>query len=259
MNDLATTNHNDTALALPPNTDLTGLSNIGKLKPSNIILVQNMTQDPKGAKPGQFLDQLTGEAYDELTLIPLRIVEQRVLFPPGEFGQSPICRSEDGLVPSPFAQFPQAKSCDTCPKSQWLNKQRPPCNMKFNMLVLSKETKVPHWLQIGGTGIRPTRDMIDTITRDVYIMQQTQGKTYRLYDYFFTIKSEQVKGKQGIFYVPRYTSVLKVQNPGEFSPFFEEFVKNIQKYHEQLAQAQAEAAVDNAVETTIAPQQPVTI
>ena len=247
------------APAMPPTmyvepvVDETGLDDVARLKPSNIILVQNTTRDTKTARPGQLLDTLTEEVYDALTVVPLKIMRQRVLFPPGELDldAEPVCRSNDGTSPSQFAKAPQSRSCKTCPHSQWIGGKKPPCAEKLKLLMVTKDAGLPRLFNVGGKSITTLRTVLQRIQEAIRMQQAKGGDPLHLYDFFFTIKSEKVTGKFS-YYVARFDEVKRVATVGDFGPLFEEFVIR-RKYQDAednvvQAEAQADAAVSSVVE-----------
>src|SRR5690242_4094759 len=72
------------------------------VKPTMVELVQRTTRRAD-ATPGKLYDVLTQTTLDSLRVVPLKIARGRVMFPEGgELGAQPICRSNDGVTPSPF-------------------------------------------------------------------------------------------------------------------------------------------------------------
>lgn len=229
--------------------DFTGLSSVVRIKPSNLTLIQPMTQNPRTARVGQYLDELTGEAYDSLTLVPLRVTQTRVLFPPGNsFGEEAVCRSNDGIYPSPFANAPQAQSCATCPQSKWVDNQKPPCRLNLNLLAVVKETSLPRYVNFTGTGVKVLRMALESIQQDIMLMSKTQNKKYNLYDYFFTLTVDVIR-KTSVYAMPRIEGIKKVSNPSEFGPLFQEFVLDrLKDVDEENAEAEVDGAVGKLVE-----------
>lgn len=237
----------------------TGLEDV-RIKPTNLILVQNGTREPQGARPGQILDVLTGQAYDQLEVVPLRRSIQRVMFPPGELDldAKPICRSSDGVVPSPFAEHPQALRCATCQYSQWKKVNgvsvKPRCSEKYRLLVIKKDEGVPRYLSVGGMGIAPLKLRLEAIKQDVEISRR-KGTKLDLFDYFFTLTSDEIKGKTGRFYVLRFDNLQRVKNPSEFGPLFEEYVVRARHQEdEEEGVVENETKVDSTVGSVITPE-----
>jgi hypothetical protein len=231
----------------------TGLDDI-RVRPTNLILVQNTTRDQKGARPGQILDVLTGQAYDSVTVVPLRVIKNRVLFPPdADLDAEPLCRSSDGLVPSPFVKAPQATSCRTCPKAQWVGGQKPPCGEKLKLLVILKETGMPRYMQFGGKSISTCKEALEALKQDIKGKEYlSRGQTkLELFDYFFTVSGEKVTSRQGSYYVARFTDFGQVKNAGEFGRFYEEYAVRVKHDDDEQAVVAKDQAVDNKVADVI--------
>jgi hypothetical protein len=246
----------NTALVVPPVEDYTGLGDI-RITPTNITLVQAQTQDPGAARPGQFLNALSGEVYDEITVVLLSVSKPRVKFPAGSaFGEKPECRSNDGRVPSQYAKIPQSKTCATCSHSKWYNGNRPPCQESYRLLFVMKETGLPHYFQAKGMGYAPTTDMLKFIKADMMVRER-QGTPYQMYDYYFTIGVHKGSGAKGIVYIPRYQKYAKVplESRGAFAPLFQEYVIDRRlaaaEDEEVIADTKITDAVGDAVGETV--------
>lgn len=232
------------------------------IKPSNINLIQNMTQDPGRARPGQFKDMLTGEAYDSLTIVILKIGHTRIMFQPGAgFGEDSLCNSNDGVYPSPYAKEPQAASCALCPNSRWNGKTKPLCGLRRKMLIVPKETMQPCFISLSGTSYKPTEMMLETIKRDQDKNMKLSGTFYPMHAYRVVMTSEQVKGKLGSFFVVRYEDIKRLQDTSEFGPYFEEYVmrgkvKLDADVDGAVSEAQVESAVTEAIEVPWEPVPP---
>lgn len=234
----------------------TGLEDVAPLLPTNIQLVQPVTRDPKGARPGQFLDVLTEEAFDELVVVPLKVTKQRVYFPPGsDLDADPLCRSNDGKVPAPRVDTPQATSCASCPYSQWYGGQRPPCNEKLQFLFIVKEgplAYLPRYFSVGGVSIIPATTVLKRIRQDIIrAARMPEPLHLALYDYYFTLKSEKAVGKKGTYYVARFDNVQRVANPAEFGPFYQDYVVQAVQHAQEQEAIAAEQAVDAVVNDVV--------
>jgi hypothetical protein len=199
------------------------------LKPALMKLVQRTTTDD-GAAPGKLFDTLSKANTDSIQVVPLSIRMGRVLFPPGgELGAEPICRSDDGEVPSPNALSPQSPTCATCDSGPklWKNYKstgkKPDCNEKFRMLFVTRDSGLPYYINISGKSISNLKSLKDAIYRDV-VSARMKGQTLSLFDYTFEMKPVFVQGKKGSYYVLTFVNLQRVANPGEFGAAFEEFV-----------------------------------
>ena len=235
------------AVALPPQVqDMSGLSDVAKLKPTNLTLIQPMTFDAQGGRPGQILDELTGRVYDTVTVVPLKVAKQRVLFPPGDYvaGVKPLCRSNDSILPSTFIEFPQHKTCKGCPMSVWAGGKPSPCKQKLKLLVVMKDNGLPRWLQFGGKSYSPAQSLMDNIAQDIHIKSKLTPPMYlKLHDYCFDLSLE----KSGTNYVARFKKIQQIANPGEFGPLFQQFVIDAYNTGEDDEQVAATAVTEQAV------------
>jgi hypothetical protein len=241
------------AVALPETYqyDQTGLSDVAALKPTNLTLLQNTSREMRGGRPGQILDQLTEKCYDSLTVVPLRVMKNRVLFPPGsDLDSEPLCRSNDCIVPSKFVEHPQAANCKGCPHSMWLDGKPSPCKEKRKLLVIVKDTGLPRYITFGGRSLTSLQWLLDNIAQDIHI-NKLKGLKLNLFDYSFAISGDSEKSKKGSYYVARFSDIKRVATPGEFGPLFTQFVLDRQHQVEEEEQAatakQNETNVNSAV------------
>jgi hypothetical protein len=237
-----------------PATDFASMSGIDgiTLKPTNLNIVQNTTRNPMQARAGQLLDTLSGTGYDTMEVVPLKILKGRVLFPPSaDLDAEPICRSNDGLVPAPNVKTPQASNCKTCQYSQWRNDQKPPCAEKMGLLLIDRATMLPYRLQVTGKSISILKQAVEQIVRDIYLNKMKNKVELNLHDYYFTISTEKVTSKKGVFFVLNVQNVRRVAEPGEFGPLFEQFVAAASAFqHDEDAVQQAQA-IDNRVNDAV--------
>ncbi len=238
--------------------DETGLDSAVRLKPANIILVQNTTRDPKTARPGQLLDLLTEEVYDSITIVPLKVMKQRVMFPPGsDLDADSVCNSNDGIVPSMYANVPQSATCASCPHSQWINGKKSACADKLKLLYVIKDKGIPRTTTFGGNSITALRSVLQRIKEVIRVSKANGGEPLHLYDFFFTLKGVRGPGTY-VYYVARFENVKRLANIGEFGPVFEEFV--IQRKYQQaeedavVSEAQADQAVSEIVTAEFVPE-----
>lgn len=250
---LTTTNQ---AVGLPASEDLTGLGTL-ELKPTKLNLLQPTTRDKKGGQAGQYLDVLTGELFDEITVVPLRFSKTRSMFPPGnDLDVQPICRSNDGIVPAIDVDTPQAAQCAQCPNSRWSivngKKQKPACPEKYRFLVVLKDNGMPKWLNVGGASIAP---FLETMNRIKYVIFNNglkgEGPPLELFDFYFTMSSN----NEGTYFTMKFKDVKKVLEPGTFGPLFEQYVVSAKAYQEAQAEnytsVQLETSADAAVSEII--------
>ncbi len=228
--------------------------------------MQPATRECGAARVGQLYDTLTTDVYDSITLVPLKVTTQRVLFPAGEIDldAEPICRSNDGIVPSPFAQAPQSLKCATCPHSQWIDGRKSACAQKLKMLVATKDTGLPRFVTAGGKSITAMRLMLQRINEAITINAANirAGKTnpdgsplkpLALFDFFFTLSSEVVNGKFK-YAVARFDNLKRVANPGDFGPLFSQFVLERKLQEAEQEEVRKEAEADKAAGELVEPQ-----
>jgi len=211
------------------------LENLVHLRPSLVELVPLTSQKP-GAIPGKFRDEVTLEHYDSITVVPLTITKERLMFPPyGSGNNKPICKSYDGIVPSPWIENPPAKTCEACPNSKWGKKdpvtnkgKRPACDEGFKMTVIIKESQLPRIIKFKGTGITALKAFMERLQTDRVQTNSKEGRMPNLFEYYFTISSQKVIKPGQISYIPMFTDVKRVSDPGLFGPFYEQYVVHSQ-------------------------------
>jgi hypothetical protein len=235
--------------------DMSGMGDVVRVRATNLTLVQNTTQDPKNARPGQILDELSGQGHDKIVLVPLRIMKQRVMFEPGsDFGGDPLCRSNNGIVPDPKVEHPKAKACATCRFSQWLGGKRPACSEKLRVLAIVKDTGLPRWFTATGKGITPTMNLFENFQQNMISankMAKPGEPRVSLHDFYFTLEGEKVVNKTGVFYIPRYSNTFRVQNLGEFNDLYKEYVIDEAAAYAALQQSRALVQLDEGVTETV--------
>jgi hypothetical protein len=226
------------------------------IKPTFIELAQKTSMKHKDAQPGKLYDVLTGENKDSIQVVPLALRRGRVLFPEGgNLGAQPLCRSSDGLVPSPFVQFPQHHNCKECPKGSWDNydrktgKGKPECKEAYQMLVVIRDTGLPRKVKIGGSSIAPVKQLMEHLKQNA-IESKMKGEGNRnIFDYTFTISSQYIESPKGNFYTLKFSDVKRISNIGEFGQLFVQYVQS-QKAKQAEAE-DAQSAVEQAVEAEV--------
>jgi len=238
-------------------TDLATMSGLGledvKLKPTTVELVQRSTKR-QDAQPGKLFDTLTETNYDSLQVVPLLIRNTRVLFPEdGGLGADPLCRSNDGIVPSANVQFKMADYCNKCPKSSWSSydrktgKGKPPCQAKKELLMILKDGCVPRRMSFGRTSLKPFETLLSRIKEDLQKAISKGEKGVNLFDYTFTISTTFVEGKYGSYYIAKFSDVKRVATNSEFGPYYVEYVQQA-RAKEDPDVIEADDAIEVAVE-----------
>ncbi len=235
------------------------LSQMVKLRPSLIELVPLTSQKP-GAIPGKFRDEVTLEHYDSITVVPLTIGRERLMFPPyGSGANKPICKSYDAIVPSPWVENPPARTCEACPNSRWGKKDlvsgksaRPACDEGYKMTVIIKESQLPRIIKFKGTGITALKKFMEMLQTD-RVQNKVEGKLPNLFEYYFTISSQKVVKPGQISYIPMFTDVKRVSNPELFGPFYEQYVLNSQGGNDYEDDS-VDVAVDQIAAASVQPE-----
>jgi hypothetical protein len=203
------------------------------VKPSQIRLIQ---QGSSGAgetvKVGKLVDTLSGNHYDKLLVVPLEIRAGRVFFPPDKnVGGTPLCRSNDGIVPANNVPERQASSCAICPHGPKLWRTfkqtgiKPDCDETQNLLFIERESGFPHYLTIKGSSIKLFKSMQTAILREI-LMNRTRGLDLKLYDFSFEIVPTKIQGAKGNYYILNFANPTRVANQGEYGPLYDMFVKS---------------------------------
>jgi hypothetical protein len=225
-NDLVTLNSSPFSLD-------TGLDEIAPLKPSILQFLQPSTSDLHGGEPGQFFDGTTNELYDSLVVVPLRVMTNRVLYPPGaeiKAGVKPLCRSDNGRTPSRFIEHPQSQSCVNCKFAEWVDGKPSACSVNLKLLCLVKDREAPRYIVAAGTSVSPLRAILRRINEDIQA-QNLKGNPVRLYDYFFEVSSE----KRRNYFVMKFDKVQRVRDLGEFSSSYAKYVASASQSEQQPA------------------------
>lgn len=211
-----------------------------ELKPVAMQLIQKPTGRIPDGVPGKFREDLTGSHFDKLRVIPLVFQTRRVMFPEGaDLSAKPICRSDNGVVPSPFAEIPQAAQCALCdfgPKA-WKDYRKtgkkPACQEKMRIVFIDRETQLPYFLVIGGSSLSAAKKMHQAIAWN-YAAQKANGLNLSLFDFVFDMIPEMQSSKKGTYYVVKFTNLSRVANPGEFGGLYQQFVASRQKIDEAV-------------------------
>lgn len=241
-----------------PEEDFTGLGDV-RSKPGNIVLIQPTTRESYGGRPGQFIDTFDNSIHDAIDVVGLRHSVGRVYFPEGgDLNAEPLCRSNDGKVPSPFIMHPMASKCGdwangrfvaTCPKAMWIGGKPSACRDTRRLVVAMKETGMPAFLNVRSTSIKPYEMALNSIKKDIALNFQKNGLKLFLYDYTFTIKSQKAPpNSKGVFYILSFESIKRVPEPGQYFSLYNQTVVQYKSLLEEEQQsAVAEIAADNAV------------
>ena len=166
----------------------------------------------KEGTPGTFRSNLDGSERNELNVAPLRVQRGRVLWP-AEIGTDPICRSTNGLDPSPQIERPVSDACcvivgrrlqPACPKAVWPRHGRPECRDTFLLVALDLATETPFVMGFHGSAIR-TIKIIRTLAwqrrvalHDMECLLKLRRETSAKGNYFLPIVADAEAGFGGV-------------------------------------------------------------
>jgi hypothetical protein len=175
----------------------------------------------KEGTPGTFRSNLDGSERSELRLAPLRIQRGRILWS-AEIGTDPICRSSDGLYPSPLIDHPMSETCcivagrrlrPVCPKAEWPRQGRPECRDTFLLVALDLASGTPFAMGFHGSAIR-TIKIVRTLAWQ---------RRVALHDLECVVKLRRETSAKGNYFVPIVTSVQPATPPGKYRAWSERF------------------------------------
>lgn len=230
----------------------------GYIKPTYIELIQRTSKRPD-VKPGKLYDVLRQMELDAVQVVPLALRPGRVLFPDdGQLGAEPLCRSNDGIRPSPFAQFPQAEACADCPKSSWANYNRktkqgkPPCKEKWQMLFIVRDWGLPRKISIGGMSLTPFKNLREQLKQDAVIARMN-GQTRNLFDYTFKLSTQFVDGNKGAYFTLKFTDVKLIaeEDREQFGKLYQLYVMSQQARAAQAAEEESTEPVGEVVDAEV--------
>jgi len=113
---------------------------------------------------GNFRFEPDGEEKAALSIVCIYYWPSRVFFAPiGQAGPRVLCRSNDGIRPSFWADGSIADECRLCPRAQYQGpakpgeKKPPMCSSRRNILAVEAGSLRPFVLELHGVSIQPTR------------------------------------------------------------------------------------------------------
>jgi hypothetical protein len=161
-----------------------------------LTLVQPTSQID-GVQAGKFYMNLTGEEFDEVQAVFLKVTKGRIYFAEDGNERKALCGSSDRVKPSPRFEPSMATSCGECLYSVWKGKEPPACNESYNLLGVIEETGLPFWWSVKSTAIGPTKRFMSAIA-----LRARMGKN--LFDAKITMKSQLVTLPGKKYHVPVY-------------------------------------------------------
>ncbi|MBI5486470.1 MAG: hypothetical protein HY905_03980 [Deltaproteobacteria bacterium] len=177
----------------------------------------------KEGTPGTFRSNLDGSERSELRVAPLRVQRGRVLWS-AEIGTDPICRSTNGLDPSPLIERPVSETCcvivgrrlqPACPKAVWPRHGRPECRDTYLLVALDLSTETPFAMGFHGAAIR-TIKIIRTLAWQ---------RRVALHDLECLLKLRRETSAKGNYFLPIVTAVQPVSPAGKHRAWSDRFAR----------------------------------
>lgn len=188
-----------------------------------VSIVQPVSRE---GTPGRLKMNITGEERETIDLVVLRVQRGKVLWN-STLGEDPVCRSNDGLVPS--AENPQSDVCcevhgahlrPVCPAATWRQKpgnggrlEPPACRDTYTVIAFDLTTETPFLMALHGSGLRAVR-----VLRTVLLQRRLN-----IYDAACTLRLRKQTNGKGTYYVPEFTDVRPVDPPGRYRDRYEQF------------------------------------
>ena len=191
---------------------LTGYENLDQsdFKLTRLKIVQNTSEEAgfEGVKMGEIYNSTTKRSYPSLLVTIANVSKSRVLWPDGKFkrGDSPICRSGDGktghFLPNDKKGCPKPGGgeypCGICPFADWgPNKEKPPCNLAYSVLMVINEDQTPARMNFGGTSFSTFKDFINQCLQK----SSSLGKAVPVNAFNIILSTTRESNEKGIYYV----------------------------------------------------------
>ncbi len=189
----------------PPRSD--------RLRDGDLVIRRFVINQPNsrcGLRPGWFRNTFSGQEYEQLRANVLLWRRGRVYFEDGE-DVLPVCKSHDGLNPSPLIERPRHDTCGhwngngwfvpECPLAAWRffdgRRCAPLCQETWSLLGVLEEDGMPFWISLKGGSLRPAQQFL-SMCHEV----MRAGK-HELLDCGITLSSRLVQGRSFEYYVVR--------------------------------------------------------
>lgn len=220
-------------------------SKLFKLQPATIQLTQKMTQG-EGVIPGKLRIKETAQYFNEMQVVLLfEPVERRSYFEGEDFSpENQLCFSLDNIQPHPKAKVPQAMYCNGCPKADWTKFRTtgnkldvPKCKNYWHNMVIDRVTKMPYYLDIKSTSIKPYMAAMQNVARLVAQMQ-SQGKTPNIFDISFKIYPVSEKGGQYYTFGFKEFAPISDADREEFGSIYLDFANRRVQPQDEIETAQ---------------------
>lgn len=250
---------------------LNNKSNIFRVKPATVELVQNMTKQ-EGAIPGKFRQTQTNQHFDSMHVVLLfEPVEQRSYMTPGEFSkEARLCFSLDGIKPHDDAVAPQAMLCERCPKSSWeryeaakkagkkgedLSRTKPECDKYWHTFLLDRTTRSPYYFNFRKTLVKPFTNAMQSLA-GIAAVARANGSNPNLFDFSFKMTPKKIPNTS--YYGIHFSdfALMQEEDRAVFGGVYLDFINSRKTAAETEALA-ADDAID--VEVEEAPAQSATV
>jgi len=254
------------------------LSKLFQLKPATLDLVAKASRQ-EGATPGKLRVVQTNEHMDSMRAVILfEPTQGRKKYLKGQYAKDALdCFSTDNIRPHFRAKNPPAMFCATCPSGNMMweayrkAKERgvsgdalsaliPECKEHWNLLLADRATKMPYYLTVRGTSVRPFETAMQNVARLFQMIMASikaeikAGKAVKLPDSVqdiiwqisFTLGVDQpIRGGQFVLGFKDF-KVMSDEDKLEFGAMYQDFVQrrsqgNIQS--QDAAEAEAETAM----------------
>jgi hypothetical protein len=177
------------------------------------IQIVQPTSKFQDATAGTFRCNLDGEAFHEIRCVPIFFRKGMVLWSQTQ-GEDPLCKSDNGIVPSPDLEQPYCTECHrrvgnrlipVCNYAKWSvresRREPPQCSKTYTLMCLDLgRDEAPFLVSLHGTSVKPVRALLSKIW--------TTNRP--LYAFACTLGLDEILGAKGKYYVLRVSSVTQV-------------------------------------------------
>ena len=186
-----------------------------RLRDGDLIVRRFVVNQPSsrlGLHPGWFRNTFSGQELEQLRANVLLWRRGRVYFEDSE-DLMPVCKSNDGLNPSPLIESPKNDACGhwngdgwfvpECRLAAWrfYNGRRcaPLCQETWSFLAVLEDDGLPLWISLKGTSLRPARQFLSMC------YEVMRAGKHDLCDCTITLSSQLVQGRSFEYYVVRFS------------------------------------------------------
>lgn len=239
----------------------------------NIVLIQSQSR-VEGGIAGKFRNSDNGNHIDGFNAVPISLYTNRVLFPPTppgatpQFGQQPLCRSNDGVRPAENVADKKSKLCAPCPFNQWKRVAgksiKPQCQEKLLFTFAELETFRVFKFTASGTSIAPLKNALKNVRNEVGSAQRTalmakkmaeaNGEEYNeptlhlgLDSFVIQMTPIRISSPSGVYYNVNFRPFLaNHKNPTVFREMYQSVLKGLElAYAQKPVEEDGEEYVDS--------------